>query len=220
MAKDQQPEFVQWMPYVLDALRELGGSGTPREVSDTVARLAGVPEEKRYAKLKSGIFRFPNQVGWAKQRLIWEGLVSSPKPGLWMLTDTGKSKRLSYKDAGEIFREWAKIHANQRAVRDAPQRDANGSTTTEAQSSYQQDILEYLQALHPSAFERFCADLLKDLGLERVEITGGSGDQGIDGEGYLPVGPLVTTKIAFQCKRYSGAVGPKAIREFQGAIGR
>lgn len=55
--------------------------------------------------------------------------------------------------------------------------------------------------------------------MERVEVTGGRGDKGIDGEGYLPVGPLVTTKVAFQCKRYSGSVSPKEVREFQGAIG-
>jgi len=80
-------------------------------------------------------------------------------------------------------------------------------------------MLTRLQALTPAAFERFCADLLKHLGMERVQVTGGAGDRGIDGEGYLPVGPLVTTKIAFQCKRYSGAVAPKDVREFQGAIG-
>src|SRR5436190_12720841 len=45
------------------------------------------------------------------------------------------------------------------------------------------------------------------------------GSRRIDGEGYLPIGPLVTTKVAFQCKRYSGAVSPKEVREFKGAIG-
>ena len=33
------------MPYILDALREHGGSATPREVYDTVARLAKVPDD-------------------------------------------------------------------------------------------------------------------------------------------------------------------------------
>jgi len=61
------------MPFVLDALREIGGSATPREVYDAVARLAKVPDEKRFAKLGSGSLRFPNQVAWARQYLVWEG---------------------------------------------------------------------------------------------------------------------------------------------------
>ncbi|WP_366143255.1 winged helix-turn-helix domain-containing protein [Accumulibacter sp.] len=78
----RQAEFVQWMPYILDALRELNGSATPREVYNSVARLAHVPDEKRFAKLGSGSLRFPNQVAWARQYLVWEGLLSSPKHGI------------------------------------------------------------------------------------------------------------------------------------------
>ncbi len=76
-----------------------------------------------------------------------------------------------------------------------------------------------LAAVVPEEFERFCADLLRHIGMEHVEVTGAAGDHGVDGHGYLRVGPLVTTKVAFQCKRYSGAVSPKEIREFRGAIG-
>jgi restriction system protein len=36
MAK-RKSEFIQWMGPVLDALRELGGSGKPREVLDLIA---------------------------------------------------------------------------------------------------------------------------------------------------------------------------------------
>ena len=90
MSKKTQAEFVQWMPHVLDALREFGGSATPREVYEAVARIAKVPEEKRFAKLGSGTLRFPNQVAWARQFLIWEGLLSSPKHGIWMLRRRAK----------------------------------------------------------------------------------------------------------------------------------
>src|SRR5207253_9314257 len=99
----------------LDALRETGRrSGTPREVTDAVARLANVPEEKRFAKMEGGTLRFPNQVAWARQYLIWEGLLTSPKRGLWMLTPAGISKRLSYEDARQIFQKWVAKHAARR----------------------------------------------------------------------------------------------------------
>ncbi len=226
-------EFIQWMPYILDALRELGGSATPREVYDAVARLAKVPDEKRFAKLGGGNLRYPNQVAWARQYLVWEGLLSSPKRGLWMLTAEGKNKHLACEDSREIFLKWVAIHRDRREASKASASISKSATapTGEVEStpedqeveptseSYKEEMLAQLQALTPEAFERFCADLLKHLGLERVEVTGGPADKGIDGEGYLPIGPIVTVKVAFQCKRLRGAVSSKQVQSFQGAIG-
>jgi len=220
MRKESHAEFVQWMPFILDALREHGGSATPREVYDTVARLAKVPEERRFAKLDGGSLRYPNQVAWARQYLVWEGFLSSPKRGLWMLTAAGHGKHLSSDEAHQLFQKWVAIHAARRKTSKAP--DAapgpahDGGPTSE---DYKEEILSHLQSVAPQEFERFCADLLRQLGMEQVEVTGGTSDKGIDGEGYLRIGPLVTTKIAFQCKRYNGAVSAREVREFQGGIG-
>ena len=220
MAKKQHAEFVQWMPYILDALRELRGSATPREVYDAVARLAKVPDEKRFAKLEGGNLRFPNQVAWARQYLVWEGLLSSPKRGIWMLTPGAQTTHLTYEQSRKIFQKWVAIHAERRAeVADSPPDVSEESSPVTTPNGYKEEMLALLQAFTPAAFERFCADLLKHLGLERVEVTGGTGDKGIDGEGYLPIGPVVTVKIAFQCKRYAGAVSPKEVQSFQGAVG-
>ncbi|WP_313951986.1 restriction endonuclease [Accumulibacter sp.] len=217
-------EFVQWIPHILDALREFGGSATPREVCDAVARLAHVPDEKRFARLESGSLRFPNQVAWGRQYLVWEGLLSSPKHGIWMLTPSSRERHLTLEQAREIVRKWVAIHAEKRAQ--SPQAQQSSLEVATAQPSltspsngYGEELLLQLQALSPESFEQFCADLLKHLGLERVRVTGGKGDKGIDGEGYLPLGPIVTAKIAFQCKRYSGSVSPSEVQAFQGAIG-
>jgi restriction system protein len=51
-----------------------------------------------------------------------------------------------------------------------------------------------------------------------VEVTGRSGDGGIDGIGILRVNALVVFKVLFQCKRYRATVGPSAIRDFRGAM--
>jgi restriction system protein len=223
MPKKSQAEFIQWMPYILDSLREHGGSATPREVYETVARLAKVPDDKRFAKLDGGSLRYPNQVAWARQYLVWEGYLTSPKRGLWMLTPTAQTKKLSYDDAREIFQKWVAIHASRRNSAKPNKASSPVPVTVPdsepAPESYKGEILTRLQSILPSEFERFCADLLRHLGMERVEVTGGKGDRGIDGEGFLRVGPLVSTKIAFQCKRYSGAVSPNEVREFQGSIG-
>jgi len=220
MSKKSHAEFIQWMPYVLDALRKHGGSATPREVSDTVARLAKVPDEKRFAKLGGGGLRYPNQVAWARQYLTWEGFLASPKRGLWMLTSSGQKKTLSYGDARKIFQKWVAIHASRRQAGE-PNESAETPTMEEetTSKSYKEIVLTRLQSIKSAEFERFCADLLRHLGMESIQVTGGKGDKGIDGDGFLRIGPLVTAKVAFQCKRYSGAVSPKEVREFQGAIG-
>lgn len=57
-------------------------------------------------------------------------------------------------------------------------------------------------------FERFCADLLRSNGFSDVEVTRGSGDQGID---VLASKDFV--KYGFQCKCYSSDIGNKAVQE-------
>lgn len=57
-------------------------------------------------------------------------------------------------------------------------------------------------------FEYFCADILKKNGFSNVEVTQGSGDQGID---------ILATKdgikYGIQCKCYSSDIGNKAVQE-------
>ncbi|MCQ8185207.1 restriction endonuclease [Parvularcula maris] len=48
-------------------------------------------------------------------------------------------------------------------------------------------------------------------------MRGKTGDGGIDGVGVLRVN-LVTFQVYFQCKRYTGSVGSKEIRDFRGAL--
>lgn len=74
--------------------------------------------------------------------------------------------------------------------------------------------------MEPDAFERLCQRLLREHGFTQVEVTGRSGDGGIDGVGVLRV-ELISFRVVFQCKRYEGSVGAGQIRDFRGAmIGR
>lgn len=57
-------------------------------------------------------------------------------------------------------------------------------------------------------YEKKCAELLKAKGFSRVQVTPGSGDQGIDVIAYQ-----FGKKYGVQCKYYEGTVGNKAIQE-------
>ena len=57
-------------------------------------------------------------------------------------------------------------------------------------------------------FERWCADLLQDIGFQNVSTTRASGDQGVD-----IVAEKSGRRYAIQCKRYSQALSNKPIQE-------
>lgn len=57
-------------------------------------------------------------------------------------------------------------------------------------------------------FEQFTAASLRKLGYERVEVTPGSGDQGVD-----VIAVKDGKRYAIQCKRYSKKLGNKPIQE-------
>lgn len=57
-------------------------------------------------------------------------------------------------------------------------------------------------------FEFFCANLLKNNGYEKINVTRGSGDQGIDIIAYRD-----GIKYGIQCKCYNSDIGNKAVQE-------
>jgi restriction system protein len=108
-------EFVRWFRPLIDCLRELGAA-RPREASDWIAAKEKVPTELREALLRSGEERFHNQVQFARQYLVWEGLIDGSKKGIWSLTPLGSRTRLTDEDARKICAKWVSFHAAARAT--------------------------------------------------------------------------------------------------------
>jgi restriction system protein len=51
-----------------------------------------------------------------------------------------------------------------------------------------------------------------------TDVTGKSGDGGIDGKGIMRLGGLLSFHVLFQCKRYQGSVSASQVRDFRGAM--
>ena len=139
MAKDKprkQAEFKRWMGPILDALRELGGSGTPKQVEDIIARTNGVTDaQRKILNEKSGQSKFSNEVAWGRQYLIYEGLIVCPKRGIWTLTESGQRTTLSVVEARNIAKKWIKHLADLRKQRTAgQQQDDAASDTVESEA--------------------------------------------------------------------------------------
>src|SRR6266852_4590706 len=109
MAKKKPEEGAQFVRYfgpLLDALRGLGGSGTPDEVVQRIASDLQLPDALQNELLPSGEPRYRNQVAWARFYLVREGLLDSSKRGVWSLTERGRGARLSPEEASEIALKW------------------------------------------------------------------------------------------------------------------
>lgn len=72
--------------------------------------------------------------------------------------------------------------------------------------------------MDPYGFERLAQRVLRECGFTQVEVTKKSGDGGIDGTGKLKINGIFSFNVAFQCKRYKGAVGAGDIRDFRGSL--
>jgi restriction system protein len=203
-------EFVKWFGPLLDALRDLGDSGKPQILDAT---------------LKSGGGRFHNQVAWARQYLVWEGLLDSSKHGTWRLTPKGIETTISEVEARQIFLKWVAIHQEARKKADQAKVTQNPeiqeeSSPEEFASEQEIDLLDVLRGLSPLGFEKVCRELLRESGFENVEITGGTADGGIDGYGTLEINPFVSFKVLFQCKRYAAnnTVSRAQVGDFRNAM--
>jgi restriction system protein len=86
--KEEGAQFVKYFgPLLLNALRGLGGSGTPDEVVERIAQDLHIPDEIQNEPLPSGEPCFRNQVHWARFYLVREGLLDSSKRGVWSLKE-------------------------------------------------------------------------------------------------------------------------------------
>lgn len=225
--RDSAPEFVKYIGPVITALRELGGSGRPDEVRGTIARSLNISEEEQAVPLPSGVqSRFENQVHWARFYLAKGGYIDASRHGVWTLADKALALgKVSAAQARDIYRavvaEFAKSRGKASVATQAEHTDevvAPGGEIEHAFVGYREAVGARLQALPASGFERFCQRLLRESGFEEVKITGRSGDGGIDGIGILQVNALVSFKVLFQCKRYTGSVTPSQVRDFRGAM--
>jgi len=217
--REEGARFVRYFGPVLDALRALGGSGTPDEVVERIATDLHVPDEVQNEVLPSGEARFRNQVAWARFYLVREGLLDSSKRGVWSLTERGRSTKLSPEQARDVFRKWVHFFQEQRRKANASQAPVEQSgIEPETPEDIHTQLIDLLLKLPAAGFERLSQRLLREAGFVQVAVTGRSGDGGIDGYGTLQVNPLVSFKVLFQCKRYTGSVSPSQVRDFRGAM--
>lgn len=213
------PRYDDLFRVTLRALDALGGSGTLDEINDWVIAQLKLSDDALSATYeKSGALIVPDRCSWARSYLKIAGLTESAGRGVWVITEEGR--RILQAGDATVRRVVADAY-NKRAKTYREKRDqAAALDATEGPSpelEWTEELLALLKQMQPDAFERLSQRLLREAGFSKVEVTGKPGDGGIDGVGVLRMN-LVSFQVYFQCKRYSGAVGSGAVRDFRGAM--
>lgn len=216
------PTFDSLMNPLLNALFELGGSGSIDEIYEKVLDLEQIDENissTPHNEEKSNQTEIAYRLAWARTYLKKYGFLENSSRGVWALTQLAK----------EI-----KSIVPQTVVKAVREQDKNNSKPSKkrknkielSENNIPEEEQEWKEVLHhvltkeiaPDAFERLTQRLLRESGFVQVEVTGRTGDGGIDGKGIARIHGFMSFHVIFQCKKYQGSVSAGAIRDFRGAM--
>lgn len=215
------PPHDQLMSPLVKALQELGGSGSIEEIYDKVVELENYPADiltELHDPEHSNRTELAYRLAWARTYLKRYGVLENSARGIWSLNQ--KAKELTTLDPQKVVQFVRALDRKEKenermgkAAVDLPIQEV------EEEEGWQQQLYMILtQRLSAAAFERLVQRVLREAGFTQVEVTGRSGDGGIDGRGIARVHGLMSFHVLFQCKRYKGSVGAGDIRDFRGAM--
>lgn len=215
----QIPKYDDLFKPTLQALTKLGGSGSVEELDEAMIAAIGASQEQIDATYpKSGAAVLPDRMAWARSFLKLADFVGNPKWGVWVLTEEGRAAaNKSPTELKQIINAAYKASLAAKKAAEATNKSAGGQDIGEGAVGWSDLLLQRVQTIDPSAFERLSQRLLRESGFTRVEVSGKSGDGGIDGVGVLRV-QLISFQVLFQCKRWKGSVGSEVVRNFRGAM--
>ncbi len=211
------PEFLKYINPVLTTLQANGGAGNSTNVIEQIIEKLGITEEELEEATSNGQSRIRNQIQWARFYLFKAGLIDNAQRGIWRLTNEGLEKNLSDDDVYALFKGVQESVKKTPTIAPKKQEQKFEETATEDEE-HSIGLLNLIQNLPASGFEKLCKRLLTEIGINDITITGCSGDQGIDGKGIVKLNDVVSLNIVFQCKRYKETVSPHHVRDFRGAM--
>ena len=206
------PRRDELMNPLLEALKSLGGSASIAELNDKIAEILGLTEEQLAVPHSDNRgSKVAYRLAWTRTYLKQYGLLENSSRGIWALTAAGRSANSV--DPKQVVQD---VEAARRQK--AQRVDSEDDLQEPPELSWRDKALGAVLNMSPSAFERLAQRILRESGFIQVEVTGQSGDGGIDGKGILQLGGLLSFHVYFQCKRWQGPVGASVIRDFRGAM--
>lgn len=213
------PTYDAMLIPTIQALQALGGSGTIDEIYERVIELLALSGEVLdYRHGDSSQSEVAYRLAWSRTYLKKVGLIENSARAVWVLTDSVRD--INKLDPAQIVKT---VREASRTKETPSKSDVEISTQSDIppeieSRNWQDELHKVVLSLSPDAFERLIQRLLRESGFIHVEITGKSGDGGIDGIGIARINGFLSFHILFQCRRYQQAIVPSQIRDFRGAM--
>lgn len=208
-----------------------------RDARDHLADVMSLTDAEQTERLPSGRqSRFANRVAWAKVYLEKAGLLDSPAPGQFQITERGRGVLQDPPVRIDIpfmerFPEFLEFRSRRRERVSSPSSSSQESESTpeeELEQAYERlqaeladEVLANVRKLSPTGFEQLVVDVMIALGYgggkpEAGTITQAGADQGIDG--VINEDRLGLEVIYLQAKKWEPPVGRPEIQKFVGAL--
>jgi restriction system protein len=214
--RSKVPTFDELLWPTIKALKATGGSASNEELLAKVIEIEGYPEEvQSFAHTDHRQTKLNYNLAWAKSYLKRAKALENSTRGIWSLSELGE--QMTEADCKGVP---AKVR------REDQQRRREDRTQDVSRPSYG-------RSARGGKLERRAVELASGDGALRVraaksaattggrlhqfDVTGRSGDGGIDGVGVLRLN-LLSFQVLFQCKRYKTTVGPGEVRDFRGVM--
>lgn len=216
------PEYLQYIPTVIEVQKDLGGSGKPAEVFDLVLDRI---EKSKKSFTESAIpspSKFNNEMQRVRHTLVHAGLLDSAQKGVWTLTEKGLSTETSDIDLHQLNEIRKKVDKKYREKR---KRKIQGKTSqslvrTSAPDDFRKSLIDRMRELSPADFEKICQEILSKSGFKRLRISGRNDDESFDGECIFQENPLMRSDVLFRFKCEERLIEAEEIKDFRRAMAR
>ena len=204
------PKYDGMFNALLKAMHLLGGSASIPEIEEKVTEILKLSDRDINEIHKGSTTKLSYRLAWTRNYLKRYGLLENSSRGIWSLTPKGRStKEVNQKEVNNFVKDVSFVKQKT---------EYHTNEEIEDIEKWKEGLLDVIKSLSPQEFEKLCQRILRESGFIQVEITGRSGDGGIDGIGMIKLAGFLSFRIIFQCKRYQGNVTSQQIREFKGTM--
>lgn len=116
-------KFSKWYAPIIETLYKMGGSGKRPDVHQKIIEDYGITEDELKVVNSKGNAQVLNNIDWARNYLVYEGMIGKSESGVWSLTEFGKKVIITDELASKLTAKWIKIKTAEREHRYVPEID-------------------------------------------------------------------------------------------------
>ena len=126
---DSKASFIKWFKPVIEALKALGGSGTPEQVRNWIIEHENLDDEiVNETRGATQHNKFGNEVAWARNYLVYGGYINKSVRGVWTLTEKGETAEMTHELASQVFFDGIKKTTDRRKAQENALSDDESQT--------------------------------------------------------------------------------------------